>query len=90
MSEPKPKLGDFVRFAHPTHPAWAALSGFIIMIITEVDQPTRCEVMVSHGNCGRRTFHWRRADQLTWLAGPDPNYRLRYDIRHRDVDLDGR
>jgi hypothetical protein len=78
-----PQLGDFVRFAHPIY---GGPSGYIIMIITEVGQPTRCEVMVRHGNCGGRTYHWRRADELTLLAHARPENRryLRYPVRHRD------
>jgi hypothetical protein len=81
-----PKLGDFVRFAHPLRPAWGTLSGFVIMIITEVDKPPRCEVLVRNGNTGYPTFFWRRAAQLTVLANAKPeNQRyLRYSVRHQE------
>jgi hypothetical protein len=56
------------------------------MIITEVDQPTRCEIVVRHGNTGYPTYHWRRADELTLLANAKPENRrhLRYSIRHQE------
>ena len=82
-SSTTPKLGDFVNFSHPV---FATPQGFIIMIITEVDQPTRCEIVVRHGNTGYPTYHWRRADELTLLANAKPENRryLRYGIRHQD------
>jgi len=78
-----PKLGDYVGFSHPV---FRDASGFVIMVITEPGQPTRCEIMVSHGNCGGRTFHWRRADELTLIADAKPENRrhLRYSVRHQD------
>ena len=47
-----PQLGDRVGFVHPEFGTW---SGYIIMIITEPDRPTRCEVIVRHGSTGYPT-----------------------------------
>jgi hypothetical protein len=61
-----PRLGDFVSFFHPEfRREW---HGFIIMVITEPGKPTRCEIIVRHGNTGYPTLHWLRTDQLTTIA----------------------
>ena len=82
-----PKLGDLVRF---THPGFGTASGYVIMIIAETDRPTRCEVLVRHGNTGWATYHWRRADELNLLGTAKPNQRHpRYSVRHQDREDGG-